>query len=161
MLAARRRWVQAMIRCCLSALPLLLLAACGGAHSISGYAAQTKVSSIAVFEQTPADAVDLGEISETTCLNNFFDPRPGSERALDRLKGAASSKGANAVSLVTYKDSSRLFCATGLKLTAHALVATASSLQELTRPPASRKCRAAGSLSDFMACKMQALPRSP
>jgi hypothetical protein len=145
----------------MSAVPLLLLGACAGAQSISVHSAQTKVQSITVFEQTPVDAVDLGEISKTTCLNNFFDPRPGWQRALDNLKVAALEKGANAVSLVTYEDSNRLFCATGLKLTAHAIVATPSSLQELKRPTPPQKCESAIDLSDFMACKIQALPRSP
>src|SRR6185436_18286920 len=123
--------MPAAIRSGMSAVPFLLLAACAGTQTISVHSSQTKLPSVTVFEQTPVDAVDLGEISETTCLNNFFDPRPGWQRALDNLKAAAFKKGANAVSLVTYEDSNRLLCATGLKLTAHALVATPSSLQAL------------------------------
>ena len=153
--------MQATIRSGLSAVPLMLLGACAGAQSISVHSAQTKLPSVTVFEQTPVDAVDLGKISETTCLNNFFDPRPGWQRALDNLKDAAFKKGANAVSMVTYEDSNRLFCATGLKLTAHAIVATPSSLQDLKPPTASQECETASDLSDFMACKIQALPRSP
>ena len=139
----------------------MLLGACAGAQTMSVYSSQTKLPSVTVFEQTPVDAVDLGEISETTCLNNVFDPRPGWQRALDHLKDAAFKKGANAVSLVTYRDSNRLFCATGLKLTAHAIVATPSSLQALKRPTASQECETTNNLSDFMTCKLQALPRSP
>jgi hypothetical protein len=164
--AAGGKWkgaaeVQARLRLGLSAAPLLVLVgACAGPQAISVHSSQTKPPSVTVFERIPEDAVDLGEISETTCLNNFLDPRPGWQRALDNLKAAALEKGANAVSLVTYEDSNRLFCATGLKLTAHAIVATPSSLQQLKRPPASQQCDA-GNLSDFMACKLQALPRSP
>jgi hypothetical protein len=154
-----RSQMPATIRCGLSALPLLLLGACAGAQTIGLHAAQAEVPPIAVFEQTPADAVDLGEVSDTTCLNNFFDPRPGWEIALNGLKIAAARKGANSMSGVTYQESNRFFCATGLKLTARAIVATPSSLEEAKRPAVSQKCETASDLSDFMACKIQALPR--
>jgi len=148
-----------MIRGCCSILFLLPLVACAGAQTLGLHSAHTKAPSIAVFEQIPTDAMDLGKVSEDTCLNNFFDPRLGSEIALDNLKIAAARKGANSVAGVTYEESNRFFCATGLKLTAHALVATPSSLEELKNAPAaSQKCNAAGNLSDFMSCKMQALP---
>jgi len=148
-----------MMRGGFSILLLLPLVACAGAQTLGLRSAHTKAPSIAVFEQMPTDATDLGEVSADTCLNNFFDPRLGSEIALDNLKIAAARKGANSVAGVTYEESNRFFCATGLKLTAQALVATPSSLDELKNAPAaSRKCDAAGNLSDFMSCKMQALP---
>ena len=100
-------------------------------------------------------------VSADTCLNNFFDPRLGSEIALDNLKIAAARIGANSVAGVTYEESNRFFCATGLKLTAHALVATPASLENLKSAPSeSQKCDAASNLTDFMACKVHALPRA-
>jgi hypothetical protein len=149
-----------MIRCTSLIVPLLL-SACAGWQTVDLHSAPATVSSIAVFEKAPADAIDLGEVSESTCLNRFLDPRPGWEIALDNLKLAAVRKGANSVAGVTYEDSNRFFCATGLKLSAHAIVATPSSLQELRRPTSSQQCETAHDLSDFMACKIQALPRSP
>ena len=62
---------------------------------------------------------------------------------------------------VTYEESNHLFCATGLKLTAQALVATAASIEELKHAPsASQKCDASRNLSDFAACKIRALPNA-
>ena len=149
----------AMIRGGLSIVPLLPLVACAGAQTLGLHSAHTTAPPLAVFEQAPADAAFLGKVRADTCLNNFFDPRLGSEIALDNLKIAAARKGANSVAGVTYEESNRFFCATGLKLTAQALVATPSSLDELKNAPAaSRKCDAAGNFSDFMSCKMQALP---
>src|SRR5262245_40547144 len=151
----------AMIRRCLSILPLLPLVACAGAQTLGLHSAHTKAPVIAVFEQAPADAVDLGQVRADTCLNNFFDPRLGSEIGLDNLKIAAARMGANSVAGVTYEESNRLFCATGLKLTAQALVATAASIEELKHAPsASQKCDASGDLSDFAACKIRALPNA-
>ena len=149
-----------MLRCGLLIVPLLLLVACAGAQTLGLHSARTKAPSVAVFEQTPADAVDLGEVSADTCLNNFFDPRLGSEIALDNLKIAAAGKGANSVAGVTYEESNRFFCATGLKLTAHAIVVTQSRLEDRKAPSASQNCDAASDLSDFMSCKIQALPRA-
>ena len=151
----------AMIRVGLSIVPLLPLVACAGAQTLGLHSAHTTAPPIAVFEQAPADAAYLGKVRADTCLNNFFDPRLGSEIALDNLKIAAAQKGANSVAGVTYEESNHLFCATGLKLTAQALVATTASIEELKHAPsASQKCDASGDLSDFVACKIRALPNA-
>jgi len=143
-------------------LSILAVAACAYVQPVGLHSAlRTPIPSIAVFEETPTDAIDLGDVHKSTCLNNFLDPRPGWERALDNLKVAAAQKGANAVSRVTYEDSTLFFCATGLKVAARALVATPASLEALQRATSPRKCEAeADNLSEFMSCKIRALPRS-
>jgi hypothetical protein len=147
-----------MLRLCLSTLSLLLLEGCAGAQLIGWHSAQPTIPPLAVFERSPAHAVDLGEVSATTCLNNFFDSRPSWKIALDNIKVVAAQRGANSVSGVTYADRNLFLCPTGLKFTARAIVAMPASLEELTRQAPSRKCELeTGSLSDFMACKIVAV----
>jgi hypothetical protein len=150
-----------MLRLCLSTLSMLLLEGCAGAQLIGWHSAQPTIPPLAVFERSPAHALDLGEVSATTCLNSFFDSRPSWEIALDNIKVVAAQRGANSVSGVTYADRNLFLCPTGLKLTARAIIATPASLEELTQPAASRNCELeTGSLSDFMACKIAAVQRS-
>ena len=58
----------------------------------------------AVLESPPAGAIELGQVSATTCLNRLWDRRPGWDAALDSLKQEAARKGANGLTEVRYEE---------------------------------------------------------
>jgi hypothetical protein len=76
---------------------------------------------VAVLETPPAGAVRLGQISETTCLNRFWDNRLGWGAALDYLKVKAAAMGADAVSEVRYQEGTILLCPSSLMVSGIAL----------------------------------------
>jgi hypothetical protein len=76
---------------------------------------------VAVLTDRPADAVELGQVSATTCLNRLWDSRPGWDAALDSLKQKAADKGANALTGVSYEEASVLLCPSALQVTGTAL----------------------------------------
>jgi Putative heavy-metal-binding len=81
----------------------------------------SNVPVVAVLKDQPADAVELGQVSATTCLNRIWDSRPGWDAALDSLKQKAASKGANALTGVSYEEASVVYCASALQVSGTAL----------------------------------------
>lgn len=76
---------------------------------------------VAVLKTPPAGAVRLGQVSETTCLNRFWDNRYGWDAALDYLKVKAAAMGADAVSDVRYQEGTVLLCPSSLMVSGIAL----------------------------------------
>lgn len=76
---------------------------------------------VAVLEQTPPGAANLGGVTETTCLNRLWDRRAGWDVALDAVKRQAAARGANALSGVRYEEGTIVLCPSSLKVSATAL----------------------------------------
>lgn len=76
---------------------------------------------VAVLDNKPANAVEIGQVSTTTCLNRFWDRRAGWDVALDAAKTQAAAKGANALAGVRYEDGRVLPCGSSLKVSGTAI----------------------------------------
>jgi hypothetical protein len=116
---------QASNRMRIETLAVLLAAlsgsACAQMAPLRINTAKTAVPVVAVLEEKPAGAAELGPLTTTTCLNRFWDSRPGWDVALDATKQQASAMGANALTDVRYEEGNVLLCSTSLKITAVAL----------------------------------------
>jgi hypothetical protein len=99
----------------------LAVSGCGLLEAMRIGSAAKPVPVVTVFKERPAAALDLGQVSATTCLNRLWDPRPGWDVALDSLKQEAAAKGANALTEVRYEEGNVLLCASALKVTGQAL----------------------------------------
>jgi hypothetical protein len=99
----------------------LAVSGCGLLEAMRIGSAAKPVPVVTVFREKPAAALDLGQVSATTCLNRLWDPRPGWDVALDSLKQEAAGKGANALTEVRYEEGNVLLCASALKVTGQAL----------------------------------------
>jgi hypothetical protein len=99
------------------------LAACGCGQLAPMRIASTRGNApvVAVLKSPPAGAVELGQVSATTCLNRLWDSRPGWDAALDSLKQEAARKGANGLTEVRYEEASVLLCASALRVSGTAL----------------------------------------
>lgn len=149
-----------MILKAISAVLILFLAACASLQQIRLAPRSSPVPPVALLNEIPANAIDLGEVSETACVRNLLDPRPGWELVLDKLKRAAAQKGANSVGELRYEDKP-LLCPMGIKVSARAINAAPKSLAEPSASPPPQNCNSDTlSLSDFMACKIAAMPHS-
>ncbi len=134
----------------------LVASGCAQWQDLGVHSAAAPPPSVAVFQDMPQAAVDLGAVTTTTCLNRIWEARPGWELALDDLKRAAAGMGANAVAQVVSEEGNVFFCPSSLKLTARALQASKASLDALAgAPTSSRRCETNDdSLSDFLTCKI-------
>ncbi len=134
----------------------LVASGCAERQDLGVHSAAAPPPAVAVFQDIPQAAVDLGAVTTTSCLNRIWDARPGWELALDDLKRAAAGMGANAVAHVVSEEGNVFFCPSSLKLTARALQASQASLDALAVAPASsRRCGSDDdSLSDFLTCKL-------
>ena len=134
----------------------LVASSCAQWQDLGVHSAAAPPPSVAVFQDMPQAAVDLGAVTTTTCLNRIWDARPGWELALDDLKRAAAGMGANAVANVVSEEGNVFFCPSSLKLTARALQASKASLDALAgATSSSRRCETNDdSLSDFLTCKI-------
>jgi Putative heavy-metal-binding len=99
----------------------LAASACGQIEPMRIAARGGNVPVVAVLKSLPAGAAQLGQVSATTCLNRFWDSRPGWDAALDSLKQEAARKGANALTGVRYEEASVLLCASALRVSGTAV----------------------------------------
>jgi hypothetical protein len=97
------------------------LAACGQIEPMRLAAKESSAPVVAVLDNKPANAVEIGQVSKTTCLNRFWDGRAGWDIALDAAKTGAAAKGANALVGVRYEDGRVLPCGSSLKVTGTAI----------------------------------------
>lgn len=99
----------------------MALAACGQIEPMRVAAKGNSVPVVAVLDNKPANAVEIGQVSTTTCLNRFWDRRAGWDVALDAAKTEAAAKGANALAGVRYEDGRVLPCGSSLKVSGTAI----------------------------------------
>jgi hypothetical protein len=107
--------------------PLLVLfgaiavSACGQIEPLRVTATGANIPVVAILDKAPAGAANLGEITETTCLNRLWDRRAGWDAALDTVKKQAAAKGADAQSGDRYEEGNVVLCPSSLKVSATAL----------------------------------------
>ena len=99
----------------------MAVAACGPVEPMRIAAKDSNVPVVAVLDNKPANAVEIGQVNKTTCLNRFWDRRAGWDIALDAAKTEAAAKGANALVGVRYEDGRILPCGSSLKVTGTAI----------------------------------------
>jgi hypothetical protein len=104
----------------------MTVSACGQIETVRFRATAASIPVVAVLEEKPAGATELGQISATTCLNRLWDARAGWDAALDAAKQKAAAKGANALSDVRYEEGNAVLRASSLKVSGTALTLPAS-----------------------------------
>jgi hypothetical protein len=100
---------------------VMFVAACGQIEPMRIAAKGSNAPVVAVLDNKPANAVEIGQVNKTTCLNRFWDRRAGWDIALDAAKTEAAAKGANALVGVRYEDGRVLPCGSSLKVTGTAI----------------------------------------
>lgn len=99
----------------------MAVAACGQIEPMRIAAKNSNAPVVAVLDNKPANAVEIGQFSTTTCLNRFWDRRAGWDIALDAAKAKAAARGANALAGVRYEEGNVLPCGSSLKVSGTAI----------------------------------------